>query len=410
MLEKFFDFSRNILKVRCSSYERYFIRTTALTHQMSVIVGQRGVGKTTTLVQLLLKKASGDRFSSEILYVQADHFIMAGASLYEIAEAFQLLGGKWLAIDEIHKYPNWSMELKSIYDTFPHLQLFISGSSALAIHEGSHDLSRRALRYTMHGLSFREYLEMTHHIPLSAYSLETICKDHLKIADSILHVLGSLSKKVIPEFIDYLKSGFYPFFLELPDPILYSMTLEQNFHAIIESDLLAIHPHLTGNSIKKIKQLLQFIAGAVPFTPNWSHIGELLEVGDTRTVKLYFSYLESAHLVRGVGSASAKLAKLETPEKIYLDNTNQLFALSSASPEKGTLRETFFLSMLRCNHKITLPAKGDFLVDQKLTFEIGGKNKNWEQLKGVENSFLACDEIETGWGNKIPLWLFGFLY
>lgn len=410
MLEKVLELSQQFLKIKNFAYERYFIRNTKLAHRMSVIVGQRGVGKTTTLIQLLLKKVGGDRFDKRILYVQADHFLLGETSLYEIAEQFQMHGGKWLAIDEIHKYSSWSKELKSIYDTFPDLELFISGSSALEIYKGTHDLIRRSACYSMQGLSFREYLELLYSIKLPSFTLEEICQNHPKIAESILQQVEKIEKKILPEFYQYQKTGYYPYFFELKDPAIYKLTLEQNFHMTIESDLAAIYPHLTGNSTKKIKQLLIFIANSVPFIPNWNKILTTLEIGDLRTVKAYFAHLEDARLVKSISKASHKLSRLESPEKVYLDNTNQLLAISSKDPEKGTLRETFFLTMVSQNHQIQLPGEGDFLVDDHYLFEVGGKKKTFAQVKNHPHAFLACDDIEMGIGNKIPLWLLGFIY
>lgn len=410
MYEKIVELSQQFLKVKNSPYERYFIRTKKFAHRMSIIMGQRGVGKTTTLIQLLLKKVQSDRFDPRILYIQADHFVLGNSSLYEIAEQFQMLGGKWLAIDEIHKYPEWSKELKSIYDTFTELELFISGSSALEIYKGSHDLSRRSVSYSMQGLSFREYLELSHSLELPSYPLKEICENHQKVAESILKILEEKKLKVIPEFHQYLKVGYYPYFFEIGDVDAYKIVLEQNFHMTIESDLAAIYPHLAGRSEKKIKELLIFIANAVPFIPNWSKIMNILDIGDMRTLKSYFSHLEDACLISSISKASDKLNKVESDDKIYLDNTNQLFAISSKTPEKGTVRETFFLSIVSQNHEVELPINGDFLVDGHYLFEVGGKNKNSAQVKSHQNPFLALDNIELGIGNKIPLWLFGFLY
>lgn len=409
MYEKIVELSQKFLKIKDSPYERYFIRTKKLTHRMSIIVGQRGVGKTTTLVQLLLKKVANNRFDPRILYIQADHFVLGTATLYEIAEQFHMLGGKWLAIDEIHKYPNWSKELKSIYDSFD-LDLFISGSSALEIYKGSHDLSRRTISYTMEGLSFREFLELTHGFELPYFPLSEICQDHQKIGDSILKVLSEKNLKVIPEFHRYLKVGYYPYFFEIQDPDAYKIVLEQNFHMTIESDLAAIYPHLAGNSEKKIKELLVFIANAVPFTPNWTKIMNILDIGDMRTLKSYFSHLQDASLIKYISKASDKLTKIESSSKIYLDNTNQLFAITAKDPEKGTIRETFFLSMLTPNHEIELPINGDFLIDQEYLFEVGGKNKTFAQVKNHDHAYLAIDDLELGTHKRIPLWLFGFLY
>lgn len=410
MYEKIVELSQQFLRIKNFSYNRYFIRTKKFQHRMSMIVGQRGVGKTTTLIQLLLKKTQGNRFDPRILYIQADHFVLGNSSLYEIAEQFQMLGGKWLAIDEIHKYPEWSKELKSIYDTFADLELFISGSSALEIYKGTHDLSRRSISYSMQGLSFREYLELSHHLQLPSYPLEEIRLNHQEIADSILKELEQNQLKVIPEFNQYLRIGYYPFFFEIKDIDAYKIILEQNFHMTIESDLAAIYPHLAGNSEKKIKQLLIFIANAVPFTPNWSKIMNILDIGDMRTLKSYFSHLEDTRLISSISKATSKLKKIESPDKIYLENTNQLYAISSKNPEKGTVRETFFLSMLSQNHQVALPMVGDFLIDEHHLFEVGGKSKNFTQVKSSPMTYIASDEIELGIGHKIPLWLFGFLY
>lgn len=409
MLEKLREISRQFLKIKDSPYKRYLIRTTKFTHRMSIIVGQRGVGKTTLLVQFLLDKVGGDLFDKRILYVQADHFIMGEISLYEIAEQFHLLGGKWLAIDEIHKYPAWSKELKSIYDTFPTLSLMISGSSALEIYKGTHDLARRSARYLMQGLSFREYLELSQNIELPFYSLQEICQNHEKIGAEILDIVQSTSHKILPAFYQYQKTGYFPYFFEIGDEAVYKMTLEQNLHATIEADLAAIYPHLTGASLKKIKQLLVFIAGAVPFTPHWSKIMTALEIGDVRTLKTYFQHLEDARLVKGISKATKKFSQIEAPDKVYLENTNQLFAIAT-NPEKGTLRETFFLNMVSERHIVRVPQTGDFLVDDSYLFEVGGRSKTFHQIKTPPHSYLACDDIELGIGHKIPLWLFGFLY
>ena len=410
MIDKLIEVSHQFLKVKNSEYRRYFIKTTKFSHRMSIILGQRGVGKTTTLVQLLLDKVQGNRFDSKILYIQADHFMMSKLSLYEVAERFNQMGGKWLAIDEIHKYSNWSKELKSIYDTLDQLTIFVSGSSALEIYKGTHDLIRRSIKYKMCGLSFREYLEMTYNIDFPSFSLEEICKNHQIISDSILKKLEKISKKILPEFKNYLKYGYYPYYFEIKDNDTYEITLEQNFHQTIESDLTAIYPHISGASGKKIKQLLSFVADSVPFTPNWKKLLSILEIGDQRTLKSYFSHLEDAGLARSISKASQKLSKLESPEKIYLSDTNQLYAISTKEPEIGNVRETFFLTMLAQFNTVTLPENGDFLINNQLLFEIGGKNKSFSQVKDFQNSYLALDDMEIGVNNKIPLWLFGFIY
>ncbi len=410
MLQELRRLSHHFLNIKNTPYRRYFIETAKLSHRMSILVGARGIGKTTTLVQLLLQYVGGDRFDPKILYIQADHFAMGKMALYEIAEAFVMEGGRWIVFDEIHKYPEWSKELKSIYDTFPELTIFASGSSALEIHKGSHDLTRRAAVYSMQGMSFREFLSLSHEMILPVHSLETICKNHLVLVPPMLELLAQKDLKIIPEFRAFLELGYYPYFKELEDGSVYQLTLEQNVHATIESDLVAIYPRLTGISVQKIQKLLRFIASSVPFVPNWNNIKETLEIGDLRTLRTYFSHLEDAGLIRLLPRATKKLHQVASTGKVYLENPNLLFAIAPERPEKGTLRETFFLNALAQKHKVSLPLEGDFLVDETFLFEVGGKGKGFGQIQGREQSYLALDDMEMGVGAKIPLWLFGFLY
>lgn len=410
MLSDIRNLSQNFLKHKNIPYRRYFIESEPFKHRLSLVLGQRGVGKTTTLIQYLLDQVSNDLFDPSILYVQVDHFQVNGIPIYEIAEQFYTMGGKIIAFDEIHKYPNWSQELKSIYDTFPKLKVIVSGSSALQMHKGSHDLSRRAIKYQLYGLSFREFLELSLKEKFNIYTLEDILKRHQEIAVEVIDRCEKFHKKINPLFQDYLRYGYYPYFLEINDEALYLITLEQNVHTTIESDLAAIYPHLSGASINKIKQILTFIAKSVPFIPNWNNIKDAMDIGDIRTLKNYFLYLEDAYLIRIIKKNNERLRHLSSSEKVYLDNPNQMYALSLESPNSGTIRESFFLNALSPVHKITLPSNGDFLIDNRYCFEVGGKNKKFEQIKNEPNSFLACDSIELGIGNKIPLWLFGFLY
>lgn len=395
--------SHNFLKVKNSPYQRYFIQSNPFKHRLSILLGQRGIGKTTTLIQFLLSKTSGDPYDPSILYVQTDHFLVGNSSLYRIAEDFDKMGGKYLAFDEIHKYPNWSQELKSIYDTFPSLTVVASGSSALQMYKGSHDLARRAIKYTMFGLSFREFLELDQQMTLPAYSLQDILDHHVRIAPEIIEKIETKNHKILPLFHRYLKCGYYPYIFDLPNEALFFIILDQNIHSTIEGDLAAIYPHLNGTSIKKIKELLIFIAKAVPFKPNWNHMKEVLEIGDVRTLKTYFSYLEDAFLIRA-------LSKNNHTDKIYLDNPNQMHGFTLGDDNAGTKREIFFFDVLSVNHKLSLPSRENFLVDGKFLFEVGGRNKSFHQISEEKDSFIACDNIETGFGARIPLWLFGFLY
>ncbi len=410
MLDELFLLSQQFITAKNQAYRRYFIQRADLSHRMNIIVGARGVGKTTTLVQHLLDHVNGNLLSKEILYIQADHFMVAKYSLYEIAENFTQHGGKYLAIDEIHKYPDWSMELKSIYDTFPSLKIAASGSSALEINKGSHDLSRRALVLQMRGLSFREYLELIFETKLAHYSLEDLLEKHQHYAADILGIIDKHHKKILPLFADYLQYGYYPYYFEVDSKEIFYILLEQNIHVTLESDLVAIYPQLTGNSIRKIKQLLSFIAGAVPFIPNWNKIKAAIGIADVRTLKNYFKYLKDGGLIRSICKHSNKFIKMEAQEKILFDNTNLLYAISPSKPNKGTLRETFFLSMLSQAHQVDFPKNGDFVVDNHYHFEVGGRKKDFSQLKGETKAFVAADDMERGVAQKIPLWMFGFLY
>lgn len=410
MRDTLFQLSRQYLEAKNQPYKRDILSQQQTLHRLLILIGQRGVGKTTFIIQKLLEHAKGDLLSTQILYVPTDHFLISDYSLYSIAEDFSKYGGKYIAFDEIHKYPNWSQELKSIYDTFPELQIIASGSSALEIHKGSHDLARRSTVTEIVGLSFREYIELSLNMKFNSIQLSDILANHESISQNIIQKLSRSHKKILALFEDYLKTGYYPYFLELASKELYSITLEQNIHAALESDLPAIYPFLNGNSTKKIKKLLSFIAANVPFTTNIAKLKEFTEVSDQRTIKNYLYYLEQARIICSLCNASNKLKKYEVPAKIYLNNTNQLYALNPSMTNLGTIRETFFSTMLLEKHSVTIPRQGDFLINQHYTFEVGGKSKSFSQIKNIDNAYIAADNIEMGFEKKIPLWLFGFIY
>ncbi len=411
MLDDIFKLSRNFLKTFNKPYRRYFLEKYPLESRFSIITGQRGVGKTTALIQKILSANDNDILSKNALYVPVDHFVVAGKSLYEIAEEFYNLGGQMICFDEIHKYAGWSGELKSIYDILQGLTILASGSSAMEILKGSHDLSRRAIVYPMTGLSFREYIDFTAGIKTEPLALKSILKNHEKISYDIIAAVENKKEKILALFKDYLQFGYFPYFMEFDDISLYYITLEQSIRTTIESDLLSIYPTLNGSSIKKIKRLLAVIAESAPFTPDLKRLKRIVEIGDERTLKSYLKYLEDGGVIISLTKKGGGLGALEKPEKIYLNNPNQIYAISSKGKENtGTIRETFFINMISVLHKVSMPQKGDFCVDTKYIFEIGGKNKSFKQIKDINNSFLAIDDVEVGVGNKIPLWLFGFLY
>lgn len=409
LINELYILSRRFLGTQKLSYQRSIL-PNFMASRLSILIGQRGVGKTTFLIQKLLLAANNDPLSTEILYIPTDHFLINKTSLYEIAESFYNMGGRLIAFDEIHHYPQWSRDLKSIFDTFPALSIIASGSSALEIRKGTHDLSRRAVVSFMPGYSFREYLELQYQVKLDVYSLSSILKDHIQITHGILKSISAKKLKILAEFKKYLQVGYYPYYLQFNDPSLYFITLEQNLHYTLELDLPTIYPALTGHSIRKIKQLMAFIADSVPFTMNLNKLKTMLAIGDERTLKTYLHYLNDCSLIRLCMKSSNKLQKLESPEKIYLNNPNQMYALCPNNPNIGTLRELFFLSILSNQHDVTIPLRGDFMVDDQIVFEIGGKKKDFMQIQQLDYAFLACDDIENGIANKIPLWLFGFLY
>ncbi|QOY51815.1 ATP-binding protein [Candidatus Sulfurimonas baltica] len=403
MISKLSTESKKFLQRNNLPYKRYFIKNKSIKHRLTIITGQRGIGKTTTIAQYM--KENSDKKS---LYVSMDNFLIGELSMYEIAELFEQVGGELLCFDEIHKYSNWSQELKSIYDNFPKLQIIASGSSTLEINKGSHDLSRRAHVLKMHGMSLREYLELTLDTEFSILTIKDILENHEKIAFNISEQFEKLNQRILPIFKRYLKVGYYPYSLDINDDDIFIDILKQNIDISISYDLLSVYPSLDGNSMKKLNLLLKIIMQSVPFVPVIERLKSSLEIGDGRTIKEYFIKLEDAGIIKLLMSSSSKgLQQLEKPEKIYLDNTN---LLNIANSNIGTERETFFLNATAQIHNVTYPKKGDFLIDNNFLFEVGGRNKGFNQIKDIHNSFIACDDLEIGYGNKIPLWLFGFLY
>lgn len=406
-MEDLFRLSQTQLAVFNRPYRRYFLNAHDLNRRLCIILGQRGIGRTTAMVQHLLDVAGQDRLSQKILYVQADHFLVGNRSLYEISERFVDLGGTTICFDEIHKYANWWLDLKSIIDTFPDLNVLASGSSALEIHKGRHDLSRRAVLMRMWGMSFREYIELSLGISIPSYTLDEVLKDHVRIANDVADKM--IGRKPLAMFKNYLRHGYYPFYFEERDEALFYQLLNQNLHTIIESDLISVQPALTGNSIKKISALLRIIAASIPFFPDYTKLADLTDVGDQRTLKTYLKYMEDSCLLVGLSRTGKGLKNLEKPEKIFLNNPNLIQAVASVNNPEN-IRETFFLNMLNVEHTLKAPDKGDFLVDDRYLFEVGGRKKDFSQISGMKNSFLALDDMEKGFGKKIPLWLFGLLY
>lgn len=361
------------------------------------IKGARGAGKTT----LLLQRIKG-HFSdlSEVLYVSMDDLWFAEHRLVELADRFVKQGGRYLFLDEVHKYPDWSREIKNIYDDYPELHIVFTGSSLLQILNARADLSRRAVTYELQGLSFREYLHFAEGKAFPIYSLDDLLNRHEEIAAEVVQ-----SIKPLAYFGNYLAAGYYPFFKEVPD--LYLQRLSEVINLILEVEL----PQLRKVDIAwtpKLKQLLLIIAESAPFKPNISALSTKIGI-NRETLLAYLYYLAESGLTRQLYRDGKGVSRLQKPDKIYLENTNLAYAIRPSKPDAGTLRETFFANQLAYQHALSYPKSGDFYVDRQHLFEVGGPNKSGQQLAGTPG-FLAIDQIEIGYQNRIPLWLFGFLY
>ena len=363
------------------------------------ITGARGVGKTTMLLQHI-KMIFGVAPDS-VLYVSLDNLWFSGNSLLDLAADFDRQGGKVLFLDEVHKYRNWSQEIKNIYDGFPEMQIVFTGSSLLESHKGKADLSRRTLMYELRGLSFREFLELDRGEQFPVLALSSIFDKHAKLAVGVVERV-----KPIPAFQEYLRHGYYPFYKE--DVHGFHSRLATIANLILESDLPAVE-NIEVHTIPKIKKLLWLISKSVPFTPNISDLS--LQVGVSRNSLLnYLAWLERAGLVRLLPPKGGGFNVLAKPEKIYLDNTNFIHAFERQLPNVGNERETFFFNQVSSSVHVTAATRGDFLLDNAITVEVGGRSKSSSQITRTPKSYLALDNIEYGSGNRIPLWLFGFLY
>jgi predicted AAA+ superfamily ATPase len=362
------------------------------------IRGARGVGKTTLLLQRLKKFLPND---ATALYVSLDNIWFAEHKLTDLVDYFVKRGGKFIFLDEVHKYPNWSQEIKNIYDDYADLKIVFTGSSLLEILNARADLSRRAFVYEMQGLSFREFLNMTQKTDFQRCSLSDILSDQKAISDYILAKL-----KPLQFFQNYLQYGYYPFFTE--GEVHYGGRLEEVINLILEIELPLLR-NVDPAYVPKVKQLLQIIAESVPFIPNISKLS--VRIGLNRaTFIAYLNYLQETKLTKHLHKDITGINKLQKPEKIYLENTNIAYALAENNTDTGNLRETFFLNQVSYHHKVEFPNHGDFFVDGKLIFEVGGKSKSGQQLQNAKNSYIAADNLEYGFDNKIPLWMFGFLY
>ena len=374
------------------TFHRYMYNRLPWESRMFGLVGPRGVGKSTLLLQHLA--GSPDREQS--LYISADTLYLASHTLVELADNFVKYGGVRMYIDEVHKYKNWSRELKQIYDTHESLKVIFTGSSILDIIEGEADLSRRAPIYHMQGLSFREYLALFHQIDLPVFSLEQIIKhEETAILDTIEHPLIY--------FKQYLQTGYYPFSNE-PD---FALRIEQIVRQTIESDI-AQYADLKASTARKLIQLMGVISGIAPMKPNADSLSQ--EIGVSKNnIPDYLVYLEKAGMIGQLRDNTGGLRGLGKVEKIYIDNPNLMTVLAYGKPETGNLRETFFYNQSRVNNKVLASRVSDFTIGD-YTFEIGGRKKGNKQIEDVPDGFVVKDDIEFGSFNTIPLWAFGMNY
>lgn len=398
-MEKLIELFRKKMTGPLPAFERELERKINWNARLISVRGSRGTGKTTLFLQHIKKTFSNNL--NKVLYVNLDNIYFSNNTLVELAEKFASRGGTHLFIDEVHKYENWSKEIKNLYDDFPELHIAFTGSSLLEILNGRADLSRRTLVYELTGLSFREYLSLikAHDFPI--FTLEEILKNNEQISAEIASKI-----KPFEFFDDYLSFGYYPYFLEGKDD--YFNRLNETVNMILEVEL----PMLRGLEIAyipRIKKLLAVIGESAPFIPNITQLAAKIGIS-RQTLLIYLKYLEDAKLINQLYKKSRGLSVLEKPEKILMENTNLIELFNGENANTGSRRETFILNQLLHSHKVDFSEESDFFVDSKYTFEVGGKNKKRKQIQEIPDSYIIADDIEFGTDRRIPIWLLGFMY
>ena len=394
MLQTFKEYQLGYLRVMNSSYKRYIHKEVDFSQKLIGIIGARGVGKTTFLLQYLKENSLP---LEKKLYISADAIEID--SLFDIAHSFDKEGGALLIIDEIHKYKNFEIELKKIYDMLP-LQVIFSGSSALRLDNAKGDLSRRVILYHMKGLSFREFIEIKTAKKLESFTKEQLFSSHVDIAYKL-----SLDFRPFEFWNEYLRCGYYPFYFE--DENNYLLRLHETINTVIEVDIPSIFP-IEYDKIINLKKLVKYVCQSKPFKINIRELSLKIGISDYQTLYKYMEYLKRGKILNLLRAKTKGDTIFVKPDKLYLANTNLHYAYCQ-NVEIGTVREVFFMSMFE-EQELSVPSKGDFLINEKYLIEIGGNSKKFKQIKDISNSFVVADDIEIGSGNKIPLWLFGFLY
>lgn len=398
-MEKLIELFRKKMTGPLPTFERELERKINWNARLISVRGSRGTGKTTLFLQHIKKTFSNNL--NKVLYVNLDNIYFSNNTLVELAEKFASRGGTHLFIDEVHKYENWSKEIKNLYDDFPELHIAFTGSSLLEILNDRADLSRRTLVYELTGLSFREYLSLikAHDFPI--FTLEEILKNNEQISAEIASKI-----KPFEFFDDYLSFGYYPYFLEGKDD--YFNRLNETLNMILEVEL----PMLRGLEIAyipRIKKLLAVIGESSPFIPNITQLAAKIGIS-RQTLLIYLKYLEDAKLINQLYKKSRGLSVLEKPERILMGNTNLIELFNGENANTGSRRETFVLNQLLHSHKVDFSEESDFFVDSKYTFEVGGKNKKRKQIQEIPDSYIIADDIEFGTDRRIPIWLLGFMY
>ncbi|MFZ1514258.1 MAG: AAA family ATPase [Saprospiraceae bacterium] len=390
--------SEYLLSNTTLDFKRFLFNEIKWNNRLVGIKGARGTGKTTLLLQWLKQQ---DLPVTKAAYFSLDDLYFTNNSLKETVAQFHKLGGKILVLDEVHKYKNWSTEIKNIYDIYTGIKIIFTGSSIIDISRQQGDLSRRAIIYELPGLSYREFLSLKYNLQLPVFSLNEILKDASTLKKQL-----PISFRPLEYFNEYLQTGYYPFMMEDKETV--HQKINQLIRTIVEYDMAELKDFDIRNA-KKILQLMYVIAQQVPFKPNLVALAEKTSI-HRNSLNNYLHYLERAKLISLLQPAGKSVASLQKPEKIYLNNTNLLYALAEKQVDKGNLRETFFLTQLNAVHKIAMPKQVDFFVDNKYTFEVGGKDKSKKQIAGIKNAWVVKDDLEFPVGNNLPLWMFGCLY
>lgn len=387
LIEKY----RMLLAVTPTTFIRYLHNKIEWNSRLIAILGARGVGKST----LLLQRIKLYENIEETLFVYADDLYFSKNTLYDLAVTFYQNGGKKLYIDEIHKYKGWSVEIKNIYDLLPNLNVVYTGSSILDLEKDGADLSRRKLQYYMYGLSFREYLFLSENIKVPIHTLKDVLANKIQFPYE--------KKRPIQLFKNYLQQGYYPFFYEKG----YHSRLRNVINQTLEIDI-PLFANMNVNTTLKLRKLLYIIAESVPFKPNFTKIAKELD-SSRNDIKDILYYLEKAGIINQLRTDTQGIKLLGKVDKVYLDNPNLAYAISQSEPNIGNIRETIFYSWLKVVEEVKTSRTADFSIG-KHTFEIGGKNKTQQQIANTNNAYLVKDDIEYGFKNTIPLWAFGFIY